>query len=60
MKTLTDADVAAIVKEAIRQNASAGGHERAARLTKKRRVEIAKQAAAARWSKAKSPSGVPR
>lgn len=31
-----------------------GGHARAAKLTKKKREEIAKKAAATRWSKKKS------
>jgi hypothetical protein len=33
-----------------------GGQARAARLTKKRRAEIAKKAAATRWQKIKAPA----
>ena len=56
MPQLSPKEIAAIVKEAMRQNASEGGHERARKLTKKRRSEIAQQAANARWSKVK-PQG---
>jgi hypothetical protein len=40
-------------KEYARKGGLIGGPKRAAKLSKKRRTEIAKKAASARWSKAK-------
>lgn len=49
---LTDHDLKRICKNADAQKfGSAGGSQRAKRLSAKRRTEIAKKAAAARWEK---------
>lgn len=53
LRALGDSDMAAIADrlERLMDGAVEGGHARARKLTKKRRTEIARNAANARWHK---------
>ena len=51
MKQLTDKQVAQAIKQHLSGICSSGGVARAAKLSPKRRKQIAKKAAQARWGK---------